>query len=251
MSSSKVSKGVVFTWGCDKDTGALGHKDKDKDGDCPLPMPVGLSNVIEVYAGMNLSGAITSNGELYTWGKGPALGHQLTENNKSIMKPTLVTMMKNKFVLKISFGSLHTLCLCRGDGELYSWGSNKKGQLGIGSTNTELHLEPCRINTNNLFKQKQKLNSSSSLTTTTDIKEEDDDVIDIQCCELYSALITKSGKLFTWGTSICLGHQSYSGGNKNTSIETCTEYFPRLVEFNTTPTEKGCSLQHTYVQLNN
>mmetsp|Transcript_17400 Transcript_17400/g.20482 ORF Transcript_17400/g.20482 Transcript_17400/m.20482 type:complete len:588 (+) Transcript_17400:11-1774(+) len=191
-------KGVVFTWGSDKETGALGHQSKDKDGHCSLPMPVGLNNCIFVSAAANLSAAITDKGELFTWGKGPAHGHE-NEKNGVVFKPKLVLSMKSHFVLQVSLGSMHTLCLCRG-GIVFSWGNNRKGQLGIGQE-IEEKISPSQL---------------SKFT----------DVIDVQCCDLYSALLTNNGQLFTWGTSICLGHSVDIKANIPLSS---TEFIPKQV----------------------
>ena len=49
--------------------------------------------------------------------------------------PQTVPALAGHFVDDIAVGSEHTLALCS-DGDVWGWGSNGEGQLGVGHTNT-------------------------------------------------------------------------------------------------------------------
>lgn len=76
------------------------------------------------------SAAITSDGCLYTWGRGNygRLGHG---KSNDCFVPTVVAGLKGVHVTKVSCGSgdSHTLCVTI-DGKVYSWGDGDYGKLG-------------------------------------------------------------------------------------------------------------------------
>ncbi|XP_073817461.1 RCC1 and BTB domain containing protein claret [Musca autumnalis] len=85
--------------------------------------------------------AVVADGMLYTWGWGVygQLGHGDTEN---AAEPKLVSFFKYKKILQVSLGHAHTLVLCEGQKdrnttELYVFGSNNFGQLGLTATKPE------------------------------------------------------------------------------------------------------------------
>ena len=175
--------GLVFTWGSDKDTGALGHDAKDRDGDCPLPVPVeGLSNCVFVAAGPNISAAVTSPGDLYVWGKGLGLGCG-GDVTTSVPRPTQVILPSSAAgVQTVSFGSTHAMCLCE-NGQVFVWGGNRRGQLGLGVSSVGIERRTPHL-----------LDSIPG------------PVVDAKCCENYSAAVNALGHLYTWGCSKSLGH---------------------------------------------
>ncbi|XP_037821556.1 uncharacterized protein LOC119610431 isoform X1 [Lucilia sericata] len=95
--------------------------------------------------------AVVADGLLYTWGWGVygQLGHGNTEN---VAEPKLVSFFKYKKILQVSLGHAHSLVLCEGSlpntSELYVFGSNHFGQLGLGSSKTEATLDSSSSNSN-------------------------------------------------------------------------------------------------------
>lgn len=73
---------------------------------------------------------LDSNGKVYTWGDNRAgqlgLGHK-----ESTSSPKELPFFKDKIVIQIASGDHFSLVLTK-EGKLYSWGSNNKGQLGLG-----------------------------------------------------------------------------------------------------------------------
>jgi RCC1 and BTB domain-containing protein len=69
--------------------------------------------------------------EVYAWGDN-LYGQLGTGNNEDKNAPALVSTLKNKKVKRVHCGGIHSFCITE-DGELYSWGGNESGQLGLGS----------------------------------------------------------------------------------------------------------------------
>ena len=56
----------------------------------------------------------------------------------------LVDFFSGKLVSSISVGSKHNLAIC-GSGEIFGWGCNKYGQLGIGDAKGALRPKPPKL----------------------------------------------------------------------------------------------------------
>lgn len=119
----------LYTWGSSQ-YGQLGHGDQK---DNPLPTLVSTfkgKDVVQVAAGSDTTAAITSTGDLYTWGRGQnyVLGHG---DDTTINSPTLMEGgNKWKFV---SVSGTHTAAVDV-TGQLFIWGNRALGRLGVAST---------------------------------------------------------------------------------------------------------------------
>ncbi|CAI9281604.1 unnamed protein product [Lactuca saligna] len=86
--------------------------------------------------------ALDVDGRCYTWGRNDK--GQLGHGDKIIReKPTLVSGLSKYKVVKAGSGSGHTVVQTE-DGLSFSFGWNKHGQLGTGSTKNEFELSPVR-----------------------------------------------------------------------------------------------------------
>lgn len=96
------------------------HIHYDYEGDRPM----------SVVAGRGTSFIITEQGALYSYGHNNfgVLGH---ENTDPIQAPLRVAPLLRKVVIKVAAGNSHTMALTDYD-EVFSWGKNDKGQLGLG-----------------------------------------------------------------------------------------------------------------------
>jgi alpha-tubulin suppressor-like RCC1 family protein len=140
------TKGTVWSWG-DNQYGQLGHQSSTKND--PLPNVVEMTKqipMIQIATGYAHSAMISRDkGDLYTfgWGQYHQLGHG---NNTNQVLPMQVTYFDGVSRLsKVSCGAWHT-CVITEQGDLYSWGWNKHGQLGI-SVEKETQVFPFSIET--------------------------------------------------------------------------------------------------------
>ncbi|KAG7177409.1 E3 ubiquitin-protein ligase HERC4-like [Homarus americanus] len=123
-----TEEGLVYSCG-NNEMGQLGHNKLTR-----TPEQIDdLQNysIIQVAAGDQHSAALTSWGLIYVWGENGfgQLGINSTEPH--IHAPKLVKSLARKQTVQIACGCNHTLALTS-EGELYSWGQNNLGQLGLG-----------------------------------------------------------------------------------------------------------------------
>eukprot|EP00096_Caligus_rogercresseyi_P005963 TRINITY_DN22061_c0_g1_i1.p1 TRINITY_DN22061_c0_g1~~TRINITY_DN22061_c0_g1_i1.p1 ORF type:complete len:496 (+),score=112.53 TRINITY_DN22061_c0_g1_i1:91-1488(+) len=174
--------GRVFSWG-EGDDGKLGHCSR-----APVPKPrlieaLKSKRVRDIACGSSHSAAISSNGELYTWGCGEygRLGHG---DNVTQMRPKQVKALAGKRVIQVACGSrdAQTLALTD-DGMVYSWGDGDFGKLGRGGS------EGC-----NKPQNVEKLNGTG--------------VCQIECGAQFSLALSRNGLVWTWGKGdyFRLGH---------------------------------------------
>ncbi|KAK9875133.1 hypothetical protein WA026_005926 [Henosepilachna vigintioctopunctata] len=187
--------GKVFSWGEGED-GKLGHGNR-LNLDKPRMIEVLKSKKIrEIACGSSHSAAITSNGELYTWGLGEygRLGHG---DNVTQLKPRMVKTLAGHRVVQVACGSRDAQTLALTDeGLVFSWGDGDFGKLGRGGS------EGC-----NLPHNVERLNLLN--------------VIQIECGAQFSLALTKAGEIWTWGKGdyFRLGHGNDQHIRKPTAIE--------------------------------
>ncbi|XP_078055944.1 putative E3 ubiquitin-protein ligase HERC1 [Mustelus asterias] len=87
----------------------------------------------KVACGTQFSVALTKDGHVYTFGQDRLIG--LPEGRaRNHNRPQLVPALNGVFIEDIVVGAEHTLGLSSA-GDVYGWGSNSEGQLGLGHTN--------------------------------------------------------------------------------------------------------------------
>ncbi|XP_018619035.1 probable E3 ubiquitin-protein ligase HERC1 isoform X2 [Scleropages formosus] len=87
----------------------------------------------KVCCGTQFSVALTKDGNVYTFGQDRLIG--LPEGRaRNHNRPQQVPALSGVFIEDIAVGAEHTLALSS-TGDVYSWGSNSEGQLGLGHTN--------------------------------------------------------------------------------------------------------------------
>ena len=120
-----TADGRCYGWGCNK-YGQLGIRNIENQS---TPQPIEDLNdtkVVQISCGSYHSMALTSEGELFSWGHNTfaQLGDR-TYNSREV--PTQVLI--NEKVASISSGINHSLALTL-SGKVYIWGVNENGQLG-------------------------------------------------------------------------------------------------------------------------
>ncbi|XP_067667414.1 probable E3 ubiquitin-protein ligase HERC1 [Haliotis asinina] len=91
-------------------------------------------NVKKVACGAQFSMALTKNGTVFTWGQDRLIG-QSDARCRNHTIPMCVSALCGHFVTDIQTGSDHTIALTS-KGEVWVWGNNSDGQLGLGHTNS-------------------------------------------------------------------------------------------------------------------
>jgi len=124
------SPSYLVSWG-DGSSGQLGHRVKESVDDPNVIEALSTKNVRAISSGRSHVAAITEEGHVYVWGDGSSYQLGLGENRTQSSSPYLVTSLRLTPIVSISCGSEHTVAVTA-QGGLYVWGSNKKGQLGIG-----------------------------------------------------------------------------------------------------------------------
>lgn len=84
-------------------------------------------------------------------------------------------------IKKIDINEDHGAIL-NSEGDLYTWGDNKYGQLGI--------LEPVT---------KQPIKSSDTVRKVTYFKERDIKLVDVVCGKRHTIALDSEGRVFSWG----------------------------------------------------
>ncbi|CAE7748397.1 UVR8 [Symbiodinium microadriaticum] len=165
-----TDSGELWTWGYNDD-GELGIGDTT-DRHAPVKVSVNGQKIVAVAAGDDHTAAITDSGELWTWGynSNGQLGIGGTTNRHA---PVKVSVNGQKIVA-VAAGSFHSAAITD-SGELWTWGWNGNGQLGVGDT-TDRHA-PVKVSVNG-----QK-------------------IVAVAAGSFHTAAITDSGELWTWGNN--------------------------------------------------
>ncbi|ONM51513.1 ankyrin repeat family protein / regulator of chromosome condensation (RCC1) family protein [Zea mays] len=146
--------------------------------------------------------AVSSNGELYTWGfgRGGRLGHPDIHSGQTtaVITPRQVTVgLGRKRVNAVAAAKHHTV-IATELGELFTWGSNREGQLGYPSVDTQ--PTPRRVGS---LKQR---------------------IISVAAANKHSAAVADTGEVFTWGCN----KEGQLGYGTSNSASNC---IPRMVEY--------------------
>ncbi|XP_067938362.1 RCC1 and BTB domain-containing protein 1-like [Watersipora subatra] len=157
-------------------------------GNSPEKVLFSNRKVRQVACGKEHIALVTNLGQVYTFGGGSRgqLGHGSLD---SLKDPKLVDALSGIYATGVRAGGWHSIVISD-IGDLYSWGWNESGQVGL----------PC-------LKDKHGLNRSSayegrSIVPYPSLLFEKDDSItltDVSCGSRHSAALTDDGKLYTWG----------------------------------------------------
>ena len=127
------SNGTVWAWGYNY-YGELGAGSTGGQSYYALPVP-NLTGVIGVVVGNYHALALTTNGTVYAWGYNGngQLGNGTSGTYNLSSVPILVTNLTNTYIVAVAAGYISSYAL-DSHGNVYAWGGNAAGQLGIGTT---------------------------------------------------------------------------------------------------------------------
>ncbi|XP_048473049.1 RCC1 domain-containing protein 1 isoform X2 [Rhincodon typus] len=154
---------------------------------------------------------LSSDFTVYSWGSGRhgQLGHGGVEDEA---EPRIVEALHGLAMAEIAAGGWHSVS-SSASGDLYVWGWNESGQLG-------LPAKSCSEEKHRKTPQQKRL-SGEAFPALLDLPEELE-VSKVSCGSRHSAVITREGKLFTWGW----GNYGQLGHGQSNSSD-----LPRLVEY--------------------
>ncbi|KAK9824201.1 hypothetical protein WJX72_008492 [[Myrmecia] bisecta] len=167
-----LSCDAVVSWGRGED-GQLGHGDADERLSAEAVHALQNAGATAVVCGAEYSVAICGkNNEVYSWGWGDfgRLGHG---DCNDIFIPQPIAALSGLSVVRVACGDTHTLAVTD-TGDLYSFGRNQNGQLGLG--NTQDSLGPQLV---------QALKG--------------DPATSIACGAEHTLVATASGEVYSWG----------------------------------------------------
>ncbi|XP_050956277.1 RCC1 domain-containing protein 1 [Labeo rohita] len=170
---------------------------------------------------------LTSDGTVYSWGSGShgQMGHGALTSQE---EPQVVEALWGVPIKAVSAGNWHSASISTG-GDLYMWGWNESGQLGLPSRGLEeekLRRKSCG-NSEHLNEDEKKqadvfisIQAFPALVDVPNVSE----ISKISCGSRHTAAVTGTGDLYTWGW----GHYGQLGhGTENSTDEpTLVDYFP-------------------------
>ncbi|XP_003467518.1 probable E3 ubiquitin-protein ligase HERC3 isoform X2 [Cavia porcellus] len=257
-----LEDGEVYTCGLNT-KGQLGH---EREGNQPEQIgALADQHIIHVACGESHSLALSDQGQLFSWGAGSdgQLGLMTTED--SVAVPRLIQKLNQQTILQVSCGNWHCLALAT-DGQFFTWGKNSHGQLGLGKEFPS-QTSPQRVRSLEGIPLAQVaaggahsfalslsgavfgwgMNNAGQLGLSDEKDRESpchvkllrtQKVVYISCGEEHTAVLTKSGGVFTFGAGSCgqLGHDSMND-----------EVNPRRVLelMGSEVTQIACGRQHT------
>ncbi|XP_042511641.1 uncharacterized protein LOC122086729 [Macadamia integrifolia] len=160
------------------------------------------SSIKSISAAKFHSVAVGTHGEVYTWGfgRGGRLGHpdfDIHSGQAAVITPRPVTFGLGSCRVKAVAAAKHHTVIATEGGEVFTWGSNREGQLGYTSVDTQ--PTPRRV---------------SSLKPK---------VIAVAAANKHTAVVSECGEVFTWG---CNKEGQLGYGTSNSA----SNYIPRVVE---------------------
>ncbi|XP_042723600.1 RCC1 and BTB domain-containing protein 1 isoform X2 [Tympanuchus pallidicinctus] len=148
-----------------------------------------LKKVIEVACGSHHSMALSFDGDLYAWGYNNCgqVGSGSTANQPTPRRVS--NCLQDKMVVGIACGQTSSMAVVN-NGEVYGWGYNGNGQLGLGNNGNQ--LTPCRV---------------AALHGVC--------ILQIACGYAHTLALTDEGLLYAWGANT---YGQLGTGNKSNQL---------------------------------
>jgi len=174
-----ATSGAPFTWG-DGYQMQLGHGDQLMQLRPKLVALLAATRLRQLECGNHHCVAVCARGQVYTWGSGSRgqLGHGIGRNEAV---PRIVSALSGWHIVRVACG-WHSLALTA-DGQLFSWGDGRHGQLGHRTFHAE--LSPRRID------------ALSGVR-----------MVGIACGDFHTLALAEERRVYSWGSGVYgeLGH---------------------------------------------
>uniref|UniRef100_A0AAR2IIL5 HECT domain-containing protein n=1 Tax=Pygocentrus nattereri TaxID=42514 RepID=A0AAR2IIL5_PYGNA len=120
--------GSVYTCGSNS-RGQLGH---EKTGTKPeLVVALDAQKIASMACGEAHSLAVNEQGQVFAWGAGDGGQLGLGTAEEAVRVPRLIKKLCEHRISQVMCGNQHCIALSK-DGQLFTWGQNSSGQLGLG-----------------------------------------------------------------------------------------------------------------------
>uniref|UniRef100_A0A4W5NVX4 HECT and RLD domain containing E3 ubiquitin protein ligase 4 n=1 Tax=Hucho hucho TaxID=62062 RepID=A0A4W5NVX4_9TELE len=123
-----LGDGTVYTCGCN-DIGQLGHEKSRKKPEQVVALDA--QNIVAVSCGEAHTLALNDKGQVFAWGLATDGQLGLTNFEECVRVPRNIKSLSDVEIAQVACGYRHCHALSRG-GQVYSWGQNRYGQLGLG-----------------------------------------------------------------------------------------------------------------------
>ncbi|KAK7481254.1 hypothetical protein BaRGS_00027514 [Batillaria attramentaria] len=163
-----------------------------------VPVDSGLS-VRHVSCGLEHTLLLTQHGGILSFGAGSRgqLGHGSLEGEQ---QPQMVAALEGLCCVSVAAGGWHSAAVSE-LGDLYMWGWNESGQLGLPSPGVQEDI--CRRGQQQQqqgdHQQTHKPASLHLWPVCVDVGFEEEDIVSVSCGTRHSAVLTCNGKAFTTG----------------------------------------------------
>eukprot|EP01105_Mastigella_eilhardi_P009333 TRINITY_DN2208_c1_g1_i4.p1 TRINITY_DN2208_c1_g1~~TRINITY_DN2208_c1_g1_i4.p1 ORF type:complete len:424 (-),score=13.10 TRINITY_DN2208_c1_g1_i4:77-1189(-) len=214
-----LENGHVYTWGRNR-AGQLGVGGfESRKNPCRVRFPKAV-HVDLIACGQSHTVATSHSGDVFSWGsqREHQLGVAVVSNSTddAVSTPNCVSYFKQGGNIScLVCGFFHTVLI--DNGEIYVWGGNSEGQLGVGDTETR--REPCLVTALHRLPK-----------------------VAVYAGFYQTAAVLESGQTYIWGyTQLGLGHKSSQ----------CT---PQLLERLPTHSKviaMGLGFEHSFCLLDN
>uniref|UniRef100_A0A6Q2XX91 HECT domain-containing protein n=1 Tax=Esox lucius TaxID=8010 RepID=A0A6Q2XX91_ESOLU len=124
-----LGDGTVYTCGCN-DLGQLGHEKSRKKPEQVVALDA--QNIVAVSCGEAHTLALNDKGQVFAWGLASDGQLGLSNFEECVRVPRNLKSLSDVQIVQVACGYRHSHALSRG-GQVYSWGQNRYGQLGLGS----------------------------------------------------------------------------------------------------------------------
>ncbi|KAI4884476.1 hypothetical protein NFI96_014104 [Prochilodus magdalenae] len=120
--------GSVYTCGSNS-RGQLGHEKPEAKPE--LVAALDAQKIVGVACGEAHSLAVNEQGQVFAWGAGEGGQLGLCTQEEAVRVPRLIKKLCEHRISQVMCGNQHCIALSK-DGQLFTWGQNSSGQLGLG-----------------------------------------------------------------------------------------------------------------------
>ncbi|CAL8358068.1 unnamed protein product [Boreogadus saida] len=124
-----LEDGTVYTFGCN-DLGQLGHDKSRKKPEQVVALDA--QNIVAVSCGESHTLALNDKAQVFSWGLGSDGQLGLNNFEECVRVPRNIKSLSDVQISQVACGYWHSHALSKA-GQVFSWGQNRYGQLGLGT----------------------------------------------------------------------------------------------------------------------